>query len=210
MDRDEPAQQPPRQGVDLTEFPARRVEQGTRWRRTHQKKYKPWFFDSASFSRFNLSQPMGTCYLANSNEVAARESLGPDIMKTGVVAANFAQSRVVSSLVLPDPIKAAHVSTDGAFSFGVSSELCSMPNYSVTRQWAHDLQNAGFEGVWYHPRFTPGLSARALAVFGAAGEAEGEVHEETSFRKVLESMGVSVIDTDCRDEYEILDAPVDP
>lgn len=73
------------------------------------EKHEPWFFASDGHGRFNLSEPMGTCYLASSDDVAARESIGPDSARSGVVAATFLSGRVVSSLTLPETIVAAHV-----------------------------------------------------------------------------------------------------
>ena len=101
------------------------------------------------------------------------------------------------------------VSSDEAFPFGVTSELCTMAKFQVPRQWAHSLHEFGFEGVWYHPRFSPGADARAIAVFGPAGAATGEVHEQKFLRTVVESMAIEVVDPDNLEEFEILDEPTD-
>ena len=90
------------------------------------------------------------------------------------------------------------VSSDEAFPFGVTSELCTMAKFQVPRQWAHSLHEFGFEGIWYHPRFSPGADARAIAVFGPAGAAT-----------VVESMAIEVVDPDNLEEFEILDEPTD-
>lgn len=201
------AQRPPPPDCDLSPFPARSVDAGTRWKRGHRREHEPWFFSSGGTGRFNLSAPFGTCYLASSDDVAARESIGPDIARSGVVASTFLEGRVVSSLTLPEPINAAHVSSDEAFPFGVTAELCSMERYQVPRQWAHSLHESGFDGIWYHPRFSPGADARAIAVFGPAGAATGEVHEQKTLRAVVEDMAIVIVDPDSLDEFEILNEP---
>lgn len=207
MNRESVAQRPPRAELDLGTFPKRPVAAGTRWRRGHRQELGPWYFSSDGKGRFNLSPPMGTCYLANSDDVAARESIGPDIARSGVVTTTFLEGRVVSSLTLAESIVAAHVSSDEAFPFGVTGELCSMETYHVPRQWAHGLHDSGFEGIWYHPRFSPGAGARAIAVFGPAGEARGEIHEQKGLRAVVEDMTILIVDPDSLEEFEILDEP---
>lgn len=207
MSRQSVAQRHPHPDRDLSTFPTRPIDAGTRWRRAHRHEHEPWFFSSDGKGRFNLSEPFGTCYLASSDDVAARESIGPDIARSGVVVATFLEGRLVSSLTLAEPIKAAHVSSDEAFPFGVTSELCSMEKYQVPRQWAHSLHESGFEGIWYHPRFSPGADARAIAVFGPAGAAEATVHEQKTLRAVVEDMAILIVDPDSLDEFEILDEP---
>ncbi|MFP3396220.1 RES family NAD+ phosphorylase [Brevibacterium sp. H602] len=209
MDRETVAQRQPDPDRDLSTFPSRPVDAGTRWRRGHWQKYEPWYFASDGKGRFNLAAPFGTCYLASSDDVAAREAIGPDIARSGVVASTFLEGRVVSSLTLAESIQAAHVSSDEAFPFGVTSELCSMAKFQVPRQWAHSLHEFGFEGIWYHPRFSPGADARAIAVFGPAGVETGEVHEQKSLRAVVESMAIEIADPDNLEEFEILDEPTE-
>lgn len=207
MNRETVAPRPPHPSHDLSTFPARLVQAGTRWRKGHRKKHEPWFFASDGHGRFNLSEPMGTCYLASSDDVAARESIGPDLARSGVVAATFLSGRVVSSLTLPETIVAAHVSSNEAFPLAGTVELCSMDTYEVSRQWAQELHESGFEGIWYHPRFSPDADARALAVFGPAGAATVEVHEQKTLRAVVEDMAIDIVDPDNVDEFEIIDEP---
>src|SRR5699024_10665 len=208
-DRESVAQRLPNPDRDLSTFPSRPVAAGTRWRRGHRREHEPWYFSSDGKGRFNLSEPWGTCYLASSDDVAARESIGPDIARSCVVTTSFLEGRVVSSLTLAESIMAAHVSSDDAFPFGVTGELCSMEKYQIPRQWAHNLHDFGFEGIWYHPRFSPGADARAIAVFGPAGAASGEVHEQKDLRSVVQDMAIKIVDPDNLEEFEILDEPID-
>lgn len=209
VDRESVAQRVPNPDRDLSTFPSRPVAAGTRWRRGHRRENEPWYFSSDGKGRFNLSEPWGTCYLASSDYVAARESIGPVIARSSVVITTFLEGRVVSSLALAESITAAQVSSDEAFPFGVTSELCSMEKYQIPRQWTHDLHDSGFEGIWYHPRFSPGADARAIAVFGPAGAASGQVHEQKDLRSVVQGMAIVIADPDSLEEFEILDEPTE-
>lgn len=209
MDRQSVTQQIPKPGADLSCFPAKSARQGSRWRKAHKRENSPWYYDSAPESRFNLPAPHGTCYLANTAETAARECIGPDLLSLGFVNAEFAAARVVSTMEIPAAINLAKITGPGAFNFGISNELCSMPDYSVTRAWATAFHNAGFDGVWYWPRYSTAPKSRAIGVFGSAGEHEGDLGEQQSLTKILHDMLVPVAPVNRLSDYRILDAPHD-
>ncbi len=61
----------------------------------------------------------------------------------------------------------AHVD---AARIGVTAELSSgTDNYEVCVRWADVLRRAGCAGIHYTPRFSPGGSESALALFGSHG-----------------------------------------
>ncbi len=66
-------------------------------------------------------------------------------------------------------MRLANLRVSAAADFGVTRELESMTPYDVPARWAAAFDAAGFDGIWYGPRFSPG-SASAVALFGAAGE----------------------------------------
>jgi hypothetical protein len=75
---------------------------------------------------------------------------------------------VVSRLRLPAAREVADAQHAGAAGFGVTRELESMVPYAVPQAWARALDEAGFGGVRYGPRFTPGDSS-AVALFDGEG-----------------------------------------
>ncbi|WP_162248044.1 RES domain-containing protein [Angustibacter sp. Root456] len=176
--RDVSAQLPPPD--DLRGFPVRRLAPDAPVFRAHQARRSPWWF-SSSGGRFDLSEPRGTCYVASSALVAVRERLGPVLAARSTLPAGALDGVVVSRLTLARPptaaqehrgeraLRLANVRTAAAADFGVTRELESMTPYDVPVRWAAAFDAAGFDGVWYGPRFSPG-AAGAVAAFGPAGQ----------------------------------------
>ena len=207
MSRDEAAQRPPAPKLDLSGFPAKRLREGTVWRRAHRSAHEPWFYAAGRGGRFDLPAPSGTCYLATTPETAAREIIGPDFIATGVVPDTLLTDRVVSEVLLPHAVRAARLTSSDAFGFGITNELCSSTDYSTAQQWAAALHHHRFNGIWYQPRFSPG-SGRALALFGPSGPRDGTALTQTPLATVVRTMsGLTIAQTNDRREYEILDEP---
>lgn len=192
--RDVTTQGPPAPAQDLTAFPDKKLEVGRRWFRQHC--LPPWYFDSGPKGRFNLDAPRGTCYLASSEEAAAREHIGPEMLRAGVVPAQLLHGRFVSELLLPHSIRVAHLQDRRGLAFGVAgNELCHMSPYDVPRAWARAFDAAGFDGIWHTLRYST-TSPRGLSLFGSAGPAPyPEDPHPRSLRAVVESMHVTVLDT---------------
>lgn len=207
MDRQSVTQQAPKPELDLSGFPARLVRQGSQWRKAHKRENSPWYYDSAPHSRFNLSDPLGTCYLANTPETAAREVIGPDFLHQGFVNAQFAATRVVSTLEIPSEPSLAKITAPEAFNFGISNELCSLPDYSVTRAWAAAFRTAGFDGVWYQSRYSTSPKSRSIAVFGDSGEHKGDTGAQQPLTKVLDEMLIPVKAVNRLSDYTVIDEP---
>lgn len=171
--RETPVQQGPPE--DLGGFPVRRMAPSAMLHRAHRAARGPWWFSSAG-GRFDLPAPRGTCYLATSALVAVREWLGPVLARRASLPATTLDGVVVSRLPVGERgtsrhLLMANLRVEGAAAFGVTRELESMTPYEIPALWARALAEAGLDGVWYGPRFTPGR-ASAAAVFGRAGVAE--------------------------------------
>ena len=207
MDRRSVTQQVPATGLDLSGFPARPVRQGSQWRKAHKRENSPWFYDSTPEGRFNLSDPVGTCYLANTPETAAREVTGPEFLNQGFVNAEFAKARVVSTLEIPSVPNLANITEPKVFIFGISNELCTMSDYSVTRAWAAAFHTAGFGGIWYHSRYSTAAKSRSIGIFGAAGEHDGDLCTQQTLTEVLTDMRVPVVEVNRLSDYRVFDEP---
>ena len=193
---------------DLGRFPQRSVH-GT-WFRAHVDRGGRdggcWWFSSVPMDpdaggRFDLPGPDGTCYLASTEETAARERVGTQLRRT-----DGRETVTAAALVTPDgpvavsatevsveraanlPVKAAQRWVDRSLSVGTGV-------YAVTQAWAAAFHVAGFGGIVHEPRFTGGVRARSLAVFGKAGRPRPvpEVIGHRSLGEVLAVHGVRVV-----------------
>lgn len=179
--RDQLALRGPADPADLRDgFPRAKSLAGT-WYRAHSSTHPQmkdrgcWWFASyvppaTGGGRFDLPHPNGTCYFADDIEAAVRERLGEPWAAhrylTPVALAGTTVSQVnVSGHVKPGEI--ADTDHKGAVGY-ITRELEAAAPYSLSQQHAAAFADAGFEGILYRPRFTPG-AARALALFGAAG-----------------------------------------
>ena len=97
------AQQGPRDGVDLADFPSEE-SRGTTFYRAKRHDRGAWWFastepdaDGIDGGRFDLAVPRGTCYWADSVEVAVRERLAHHVLSTNTVFASRAREMVVVS-----------------------------------------------------------------------------------------------------------------
>jgi hypothetical protein len=173
--RTDVAQQPPSPDVDLSVFPA--VEsRGTTFYRAKRHDRGAWWFastpadaDGVDGGRFDLATPRGTCYWADSVEVAVRERLAHHTLTTNTVFAARAREMVVVAARASRGRRFADVTDPAAVRSGVGAELQTMGDYRVPQAWARAFDAAGFAGVRYSTRFTSAAAANAWAVFGSAG-----------------------------------------
>jgi hypothetical protein len=164
-DRELPSLDAPPPPERLGGFPVWHVHAGTVLCRVTAADHGPWWFSSTGEGRFDLRPPRGTCYLADDEVGAVLEVLGPVM----VVATSWAQRRSMWHLDLPGQCTAADTTVREARGFGVTAELATTVPYRVPQLWAAALAAAGHQGIRYRIRHDPG-GARALALFGAAGE----------------------------------------
>lgn len=200
---------PPADPGELARFPQRTVE-GV-WFRAHVDRggrdHGCWWFASvgdepAAGGRFDLPEPHGTCYLASTEEAAARERVGTQLRRVSgresVTAAALATPRgpvTVTATEVPVtraanlPVKAAQRWVNRSLAVGTGI-------YAVTQAWAAAFRTAGFGGLVHEPRFTGGGRVRSLALFGPAGRPRPvpPVSRTRALREVLQTHGVRVVD----------------
>jgi len=173
--RNEVAQRPPRDDLDLSDFPAEE-SRGTTFYRAKRHDRGAWWFastepdaDGVDGGRFDLAVPRGTCYWADAVEVAVRERLAHHVLTTNTVFTARAREMVVVAARASRGRRFADVTHPAAVRWGVGAELQTMGDYRVPQAWARAFDAAGFAGVRYSTRFTSAAAANAWAVFGAAG-----------------------------------------
>lgn len=174
--RRQEALQPPKSGMIDGTFPNYAPGAAERWYRQHKLRDVAdrglWHFTSAAappVGRFDLSSPRGTCYFASTPLAAVLELVGPDHAKKGWVPSGLMNGRVVSQIPAPgDECRLADMVNSHALKFGVTNEVTTTTRYEATGAWARQLDHAGYVGIRYRPRFTPG-DALAFALFGEAG-----------------------------------------
>ena len=78
----------------------------------------------------------------------------------------------------------------------MTNEIATTERYDITQAWARTWRRAGFGGVFYLLRFTPGPS-RGLALFGPAGAPDPPPPGDPDprpVREVVEGLGIDVVD----------------
>nr|WP_281497085.1 RES domain-containing protein [Ornithinimicrobium sp. F0845] len=155
-----------------------------------------WWFSCSGEGRFDLEAPQGTCYLAESEGVAARERCGRLMAMNLPIAENIYTGRVVSEVKPPTAIGVVgDLASPDALTVGVTAELTATSDYALCQAWAQQCWDAGFGAIKYAPRFTPGGQEAALAVFGDAGDhpAYGIIVRRRALLDVLQEMGTELV-----------------
>lgn len=196
------AQQLP--SADLNGFPARSGLTGTTAYREHALRPDSpdggcWYFDSHApdgpvEGRFSLTSPKGTCYMAQTEQAAARERCGRLLAASMPIPFGFVAEREISAVQVPEtaaPI-ADMLDDEATNRFGVTGELFTNGDYSLTGAWADVLSDTGFGSLLYQPRFTTSPTY-ALALFDAEGpQPDRAVLSSQPVTAVLAGMGVRV------------------
>jgi len=165
LTRERVAQQPPAADTDLSQFPT--VDKNGHLYRAHTASFGPWYFSADGRGRFDLTNPHGTCYLADTVGAAVRERLGEQFTTDRWVAPEDAQKMVVSKLA----VHLSHVADLESADVGnypITQELTSMEDYQVPQAWARAFHAAGMSGIHYRGRFSY-TAGDSWAMFGAGG-----------------------------------------
>lgn len=165
--REEVALQPPSDAL-LVGFPRTTLKPTKKLYRSHRRENGPWWFSYEESGRFDLSAPHGTCYLADDATAALREGLGRAAV-SGVVDAAELEDRVVSTLVVAEPMSLADTTSARAANHGMTKEISTDTPYSRTQEWAAAWFLKGFLGIRYAGRFSTSHTSRCFALFGRAG-----------------------------------------
>lgn len=157
-----------------------------------------WWFSSSAHGRFDFTDPAGTCYLGETEGVAARERCGRLMaMQIPITQAIYA-GRVISE-VPPPQLEGdiADLSDAGALLAGVTAEISSSSDYALCQEWAEACWDAGFEALRYAPTFTPGGAECAFAIFGMTGaQPQRNTVGRRSLLDVIQDLDYPVVRTD--------------
>jgi hypothetical protein len=157
--------------LPLGRFPRTTLKAGISLYRCHRGPGL-WWFASKPDGRFNLADPLGTCYFGLDKATAVREVLRKNLRGRVVTRDNMAD-RVMSTISTPGNWKLARTDNRRAQDFGCSNAIGADDGdatgvYDVTRQWAEAFHDAGFIGVRYRTHYTSGDGG--IALFSDAGD----------------------------------------
>ncbi|CCQ15582.1 putative uncharacterized protein [Rhodococcus sp. AW25M09] len=152
-------------------FPSYTYPAGTDFFRSHRASLGTWWYSSSGGGRFDLEEPDGTCYLAEGEVVTLLEIFGGQL----VVPRYEVDARAASTITLGSDVTLADLTANTGVAFGVTAEIFSTADYSLTQRWAAALRAAGFEGLRYWARHELERAGRCIALFGEAGVV-GERH----------------------------------
>ena len=132
----------------------------------------PFYFASspvardAAGGRYDLPDPDGACYLTLSPIGAWLEVF----RTTRIVASDDVRRRRLLTTRPPRRIRAADLLARRARGLGVTGDIHTHDDYSLTRAWAVRLYEAGFRALLGKVRHDPGLRERSLTLLDKAGE----------------------------------------
>jgi hypothetical protein len=153
--------------ADLARFPRYRLIPSQRLHRIHPAVYGPWWFSATGHGRFDLTPPLGTCYLAEEAVGAFIEAF----QEPGVlIPADYIRQRRLSILSVPSEIDLADCTVSHARAFRVTGEIHSTVARPTTQAWARAFARAGFGGVRFFLRHDPAQRQIGFALFGPGGE----------------------------------------
>lgn len=132
---------------------------------------EPFYFASSaaedpSGGRYDLPDPDGACYLALSAVGAWLEVF----RTTRIVASGDLRRRHLLTTRPPRSIRTADLLARSAGKFGITGEIHTHDDYSLTRTWATRLHQAGFRALLGKVRYDPGLRERSLTLLDRTGE----------------------------------------
>jgi hypothetical protein len=146
-------------------FPQRDYPAGTEVFRSHAHDSGPWWFSSSGKGRFDLAEPKGTCYVAESEVTTLLEAWAGMQVVPGYLVGECDTSR----LHLPADVTVADLTSNRAVQFGVTAEIFTTTDYPLAQLWASAFHKAGFDGIRYWARHDLAHTAACLALFGPYG-----------------------------------------
>jgi hypothetical protein len=137
----------------------------------HSVRHGPWYFSSRRSGRFDLPDPNGTCYLAETATGAFVEVFQRWIAQRIPIPRSEIAARHGSELFVPRPVTLADCTHPRALEFGATGELHGTPDRELTQAWASAFHAAGFGGVRYLVSTAPAMDLVGIALFHVSGEA---------------------------------------
>ncbi len=179
---------PPRDPGELSAFPARSVADAYPYARIYDATHEVEWFCACGDHRFDpppgARSVFGTCYLAGHPVGAFVEKFG-DLR---VVTRERLDAHLLAQIHLP-ATRLADVTNRAALRWGVTAELSAGGDYAGAQEWAEQLFQAGFGGIWYTAKHDPRGDLHSVALFGKPG-----LHEEAFVSTWSEPIDVELID----------------
>jgi hypothetical protein len=151
---------------DLSGFPAFDLRRRERLYRLHRRELEPWWFSTDGSGRFDLSDGMGTCYVALTPVGTFIE-----VFRVGTVIPEAeVDARSLSTLAPPKRVSLADCTVSAARKFGITGAIHTQPDHALPQACAEAFAAAGFGGIRYRLSHDPAQKELGVALFGAAGE----------------------------------------
>lgn len=133
-----------------------------------------WWFSSVRAleddqgGRFDLANPLGTCYLA---EDSLDGALIEKLLRTPakVVVSQRLDELFHAVVTVRKPPATADLASPAATGFGLTAEIHTVLDYRLARRWARALQRVGWRAIRHRLRGDVGGTLAGRALFGAAG-----------------------------------------
>src|SRR5699024_2599494 len=136
VDRAEPAQQLPVSVERVRAKTPRELLEGTLFREHELRENVPdggrWLISGSGEGRFDLEEPMWTCYLGETAGVAVRDRCGRLIAMGVPITEAMYQGRVVSEVTVPRRAAVADFTATASLAAGVAGELSAVPDYGLS------------------------------------------------------------------------------
>jgi hypothetical protein len=155
----------------LKDFPSYDLPETLPVARIHSIGRNPWYFSSRMSGRFDLHEPDGTCYLADSQTGAFVEVFQRWCAQRIPIPRSEVAARHTSDLFVPRPFRLADCTDPRALGFGTTGLIHATPDRALTQAWAAAFHAAGYDGVRYLVSTAPSMQLVGFALFGSGGEA---------------------------------------
>jgi hypothetical protein len=191
--------------IDIARLPRRSLRAGTQLSRIHRSRLGPWFFDDSQEGRFNPTgtRGRGTCYWVERPLGAWIESFRTVMTLTEEDVA----ARALSTITLTDDLMTRDLTVSRALSAGVTVAVTGGGDYAPAQALADRLQGIS-EAVRYRVSHDPGAKHIAVAWFGGAGPASGDVLAALPAASTADIPEEVIEDAGRRFGYVVLPTPV--
>lgn len=184
--------------VDLSGFPVYHLRPTDTVARIHRADRQACFYSSDGSGRFDLVEPLGTCYVGDDPLASFVEVF----REAAVVAESLVMTKELSVLRSRGVGRLADVAHPGSRRFGITGEIHTTTDYQATQAWAEAFQRSDFDGVRYRVRHDPAQDLIGFALFGSAG-----VHDDAALITVTRSLIPASLVASAWDRFGIMVLP---